>query len=68
MTVETADTIYVMELKFNKSAKEALDQIVTRHYAEAFAMSGKRVVKIGLNFEVKDEVNSLEWLVEKVQP
>ena len=63
-TMETADTIYVMELKFNKSAKEALDQIVTRRYAEAFAMSGKRVVKIGLNFEVKDGMNSLKWLVE----
>ena len=27
ITLETASTIYVMELKFNKSAQEALDQI-----------------------------------------
>ena len=65
MTMETADAIYVMELKFNKSAQEALDQIKSRHYAEAFAMSGKKVVKIGLNFEVKDEVNSLQWIVDE---
>ena len=64
ITMETADTIYVMELKFNKSAEEALAQIEAKHYAYAFKMSGKKMVKIGLNFSVKDEVNSLEWKIE----
>lgn len=61
--METDDTIYVMELKFNKSAEEALAQIDAKHYADAFKMSGKKVVKIGLNFSVKDEVNNLEWKI-----
>ena len=64
ITMETDDTIYVMELKFNKSAEEALAQIEAKHYADAFKMSGKKVVKIGLNFSVKDEVNCLEWKIE----
>ena len=64
ITMETADTIYVMELKFNKSAEEALAQIEAKHYADAFKMSGKKMVKIGLNFSVKDEVNGLEWKIE----
>ena len=64
ITMETADTIYVMELKFNKSVEEALAQIEAKHYADAFKMSGKKVVKIGLNFSVKDEVNCLEWKIE----
>ena len=64
ITMETADTIYVMELKFNKSVEEALAQIEAKHYADAFNMSGKKMVKIGLNFSVKDEVNSLEWKIE----
>ena len=64
ITMETADTIYVMELKFNKSAEEALAQIEAKHYVDAFKMSGKKMVKIGLNFSVKDEVNSLEWKIE----
>ena len=64
ITMETADTIYVMELKFNKSAEEALAQIEAKHYADAFKMSDKKMVKIGLNFSVKDEVNSLEWKIE----
>ena len=63
ITMETDDTIYVMELKFNKSAEEALAQIEAKHYADAYKMSGKKVVKIGLNFTVKDEVNCLEWKI-----
>ena len=63
ITMETADTIYVMEQKFNKSAEEALAQIEAKHYVDAFKMSGKKVVKIGLNFSVKDEVNCLEWKI-----
>ena len=50
ITMETKDTIYVIELKFNKSAQEALDQINNKHYADAFALRGKNVEKIGMNF------------------
>ena len=63
ITLETADTIYVMELKFNKSAQEALDQINDKHYTQAFALKNKEIVKVGLNFSVKDEVNTLEWVI-----
>ncbi len=63
ITMETADTIYVMELKFNKSAEEALAQIEAKHYGDTFKMSGKKVVKIGLNFSVKEEVNCLDWKI-----
>ncbi len=63
LTLETATTIYVMELKFNKSAEEALAQIEAKHYADAFKMKNKPVVKVGLNFSLKDEVNTLEWKI-----
>ena len=64
ITLETASYVYVMELKFNKTAQEALDQINARRYAQAFAMKGKDVVKVGMNFAVEDEVNTLEWVTE----
>ena len=64
ITLTTADTIYVMELKLGKTAREALDQIHAKRYAENFKLSGKRIVKVGLNFTVKDEVNTLEWITE----
>lgn len=63
ITLETADTIYVMELKLNKSVEEALAQIEQRHYADAFKMKGKKIVKVGMNFSLKDEVNTLEWKI-----
>ncbi len=61
ITLETRTDIYVMELKFGKSAEEALRQIDARHYADAFKMKGKPVAKVGLNFSLKDGVNCLEW-------
>lgn len=61
ITLETTDTIYVIELKFDKSVEEALSQIETRRYADAFNMKDKRIVKVGMNFCVKDGVNTLEW-------
>ena len=46
ITMETKDTIYVIELKFNKSPQEALDQISNKHYADAFALKGKNVERL----------------------
>ena len=64
ITMETDCYVYVMELKFGKSAREALDQINNRRYADAFAMKGKEVVKVGIGFDVKDKVNTVEWVTE----
>ena len=63
ITLETADTIYVMELKLNKNADEALAQIEDRRYADAFKMKNKQIVKVGMSFGLKDEVNTLDWRI-----
>lgn len=63
ITMETKDTIYMIELKFNKSAQEALDQINNKHYADAFALRDKTVEKIGMNFMIdEDKTIVLDWL------
>ena len=64
ITMETQDHIYIMELKFDKTADEALAQINANHYTDAFAMSDKKIVKVGIGFDVKDERNITEWRVE----
>ncbi|WP_440420146.1 PD-(D/E)XK nuclease domain-containing protein, partial [Prevotella merdae] len=64
ITMETQDHIYIMELKFGKTADEALAQINANHYADAFAMSGKKIIKVGIGFDIKDERNITEWRVE----
>ena len=61
LTLETKTAVYVMELKINKSVEEALAQIEAKRYADAFKLKGKPVVKVGLNFGLKDGVNTLEW-------
>ena len=47
----------------NGSVEEALAQIEAKHYADAFKMKEKPVVKVGMNFSLKDGVNTLEWRV-----
>ena len=64
VVIEAQNHVYVIEMKFNKTAAEALAQINSRRYAEAYAMKGKQVVKAGLNFSVKDEESTLEWVIE----
>ena len=63
ITLETERYVYIMELKFCKSADEAIAQIDERKYAKAFALSGKEVVKVGINFDVDGEHNIVEWKV-----
>lgn len=64
ITLETADHIYIIELKFDKTAEEALAQINNNRYADHYALSGKKVIKVGLNFDVKEERNLTEWIIE----
>mgnify|MGYP004580685675 FL=1 len=64
ITLETQDHIFVMELKFDKTAEEALEQIKANHYADAFQMSGKQIVKVGINFSVKEDRNITKWVIE----
>ena len=64
LTLETRDTLYIMELKFNGSAQEALQQINDKHYAAAYALHGKNIVKVGLTYTISEEVSTLEWLME----
>lgn len=45
------DTIYVMELKFDKSADEALRQIDDKAYPLPYSANGKRLVKVGINYD-----------------
>lgn len=51
--VKTPDLIYVIELKFDKSAEEAMTLVDEKQYALPFAKDPRRLFKIGLNFSSK---------------
>lgn len=54
ITMETDRYVYIIELNFSGSAHEALQQINRQRYADVFALQQKQMVKVGMNFEVKD--------------
>ena len=50
IVMKTKDYIYVMELKLDGTADEALRQIDDKGYAEPFKSDGRQIYKIGVNF------------------
>lgn len=65
MTVETKDFIYIMEFKIDSSAQLAVDQINSKNYTLPYRHSGKKVFKIGANFDTRTRILS-EWVIEVV--
>ena len=51
--VRTADYVYIMELKYDKSAREALDQIERKEYALPWAVDSRTVIEIGINYSTE---------------
>ena len=51
MVMNTGKAIYLFELKLNKSAEAAMQQINLKDYASNFSLSGLPVVKVGINFD-----------------
>lgn len=56
MVVWMPDAIYVFELKVNGTVQEALEQIDSKDYALPFATDGRRIVKVGVKFEVNTRI------------
>ena len=63
VVMETEDTLYLIELKLNKSAQSAMQQINLKQYDQRFARCGKPIVKVGVNFDAK-KGNIEDWIIE----
>jgi hypothetical protein len=63
MVLEMPDATYVFELKVNGTAKEALDQINSKNYALPYSTEGRKVVKIGIQFD-RDTMTVGDYIVE----
>lgn len=55
---QTKDYVYIFELKMDKSAKEALDQIEKNGYDDRFRGDSRRLIRVGVNFS--SEKNSID--------
>lgn len=60
----THTRLYIIELKLNKNAQAALQQINLKNYAQRFAMCGKPVSKVGINFD-SSTGNIEDWVIEE---
>lgn len=62
MLIETRNYVYVLELKKDHSAEEALKQIDTNAYALPWQADGRQVFKIGVEFSSQNR-NITSWLI-----
>ncbi len=58
MVLQTPDYCYVIEFKFNGTAKEAIDQISRKDYPLPFVLTGQQIIRIGMN--ISRETRNIE--------
>ena len=63
VVLRTSTTLYLIELKLDKSADDAIEQINLKNYAERFALCGLPIVKVGINFDSKKGTIG-DWKIE----
>ena len=66
MVLRTAQNLYLFELKLNRSAEAAMQQINLKDYPARFACCGLPVVKVGINFDAESHTIS-DWKIEGAQ-
>ena len=64
MVMRTQTVLYVIELKLNKTADAAMQQIDLKNYPERFALCGLPVVKVGINFDSTRRTLG-DWKIEE---
>ena len=63
MVIRTQQRLYLMELKLNRDASAAMEQINLKDYASRFALCGLPVTKVGINFDSEKHTLS-DWKIE----
>ena len=59
----TKTDLYVVELKLNKSAQAAMQQINLKNYRQRFALCGLPITKVGINFD-STQGTIEDWVIE----
>ena len=59
----TKTDLYVVELKLNKSAQAAMQQINQKNYRQRFALCGLPITKVGINFD-STQGTIEDWVIE----
>lgn len=62
LLIRTDQYVYIIELKFDGSAEEALEQINNKEYALPFVTDDRKIVKIGANVS-RETRNVDKWVI-----
>lgn len=62
--IGTTDYIYIIELKFNGTAQQAIEQIKEKNYSLPFTTDGRKIIRIGANI-AQTTRNIEEWIIEE---
>ena len=62
IVISMPDTTYVLELKTNGTAQQALDQIDSKNYALPYRTEGRTVVKAGILFDMETRTVA-DWII-----
>ena len=63
LVVRTMNNLYLLELKLDGTAREALEQIDLKKYSDRFALCDLPITKVGVNFSTKER-NIEGWVIE----
>ena len=64
MVLRTDRALYLFELKLNRSAEAAMQQIRLKDYPARFALCGLPVVRVGISFDAERHTIS-DWQIER---
>ncbi len=62
LAVEFPETVYILEFKCNQRADTAIQQIQDKRYADKYRQKDKKIVLMGINFDVETR-NVAEWTI-----
>ena len=66
VVIKNSTNIFVLELKVDGTAEDALAQINSKNYSIPYKYDGREVVKIGVNISTENNVRTVtDWKVEK---
>ena len=64
MVMRTATRLYLVELKLDRSAEAAMQQIDLKQYPERFALCGLPVIKVAIDFD-RERHNISGWKISQ---
>lgn len=63
LVIRTQSNLYLMELKLDGTAREALEQIDLKRYADRFALCDLPITKVGVNFSTSLTSNVIKYKI-----